>query len=145
MTSSATAAPRPRRGLRVVIRVPHGWVPSFKLLDSYVANAYLRVLVLSFSGMLGIFYIASFIDWSDNLFKGQATGQQLAQFMWYSTPQYIYYVLPLSALVATLVTIGLLTKSSELIVMRACGVSLYRTALPLVLFAPIMWSSTRRG
>ena len=33
---------------------------------------------------------------------------------------------------AALVTIGLLTKNSELIVMRACGISLYRTALPLV-------------
>jgi LPS export ABC transporter permease LptG len=94
--------------------------------------------------MLGIFYIASFIDWSDNLFKGQATGRQLAQFMVYSTPQYIYYVLPLSALVATLVTIGLLTKSSELIVMRACGVSLYRTALPLVLLA-LVWSGALFG
>jgi LPS export ABC transporter permease LptG/LPS export ABC transporter permease LptF len=130
-----------RRGARVVIRVPHGWVPSFKLLDSYVSRAYLRVLLLSFCGMLGIFYIGCFIDWSDNLFKGQATGQQLASFMWYSTPQYVYYVLPLSALVATLVTIGLLTKSSELIVMRACGVSLYRTALPLVIFS-LAWSGS---
>jgi LPS export ABC transporter permease LptG/LPS export ABC transporter permease LptF len=128
-----------RRGVVVVIKVPHFWLPRFKLLDGYVAKAYLRVLALAFSGMLGIFYIATFIDWSDNLFKGQATGAQLSQFLWYSTPQFIYYVLPMSALVATLVTIGLLTKSSELIVMRACGVSLYRTALPLVVFA-MVWS-----
>ena len=38
-------------------------------------------------------------------------------------------------LVATLVTIGAMTKNSELVVMRACGVSLYRTAVPLLLFA----------
>jgi LPS export ABC transporter permease LptG len=37
--------------------------------------------------------------------------------------------------VATLVTIGVLTKNSELIVMRACGISLYRSSLPLLLFA----------
>jgi len=36
---------------------------------------------------------------------------------------------------ATLVTVGLLTKNSELIVMRACGISLYRSALPLLLFS----------
>ena len=90
------------------------------------------------------FYIGSFIDWSDNLFKGQATAAQLAQYMWYSTPQFIYYVLPLSALVGTLVTIGLLTKSSELIVMRACGVSLYRTALPLLVLG-LLWSGLLFG
>jgi LPS export ABC transporter permease LptG/LPS export ABC transporter permease LptF len=140
---AADGAPR-RGGARVVIRVPYGITPSFRLLDSYVARAYLRVLLLAFCGMLGIFYIFCFIDWSDNLFKGQATGQQLAQFMWYSTPQYIYYVLPLSALVATLVTIGVLTKTSELIVMRACGVSLYRTALPLVIFS-LAWSGALFG
>ena len=31
-----------------------------------------------------------------------------------------------------LVTIGLLTKNSELVVMKACGISLYRVALPIV-------------
>jgi LPS export ABC transporter permease LptG len=38
-------------------------------------------------------------------------------------------------LVSTLVTIGVMTKNSELIVMRACGMSLYRAAAPLVLFS----------
>jgi lipopolysaccharide export LptBFGC system permease protein LptF len=57
--------------------------------------------------------------------------------MWYfifQTPQYVFYVLPMSVLVATLVTIAIMTRNSELIVMRACGISLYRTAFPLVLF-----------
>jgi len=133
----------------LVLRVPRGFVELFRLprptlLDAYVGKAYLRVLLLAFAGLLGIFYIGSFIDWSDNLFKGQATSSQLAQYMWYSTPQFVYYVLPLSALVGTLVTIGLLTKSSELIIMRACGVSLYRTALPLLVLG-LMWSGLLFG
>ena len=119
-------------------------LPRPTLLDAYVGKAYLRVLLLAFAGLLGIFYIGSFIDWSDNLFKGQATTSQLAQYMWYSTPQFVYYVLPLSALVGTLVTIGLLTKSSELIIMRACGVSLYRTALPLLVLG-LLWSGLLFG
>jgi LPS export ABC transporter permease LptG len=45
------------------------------------------------------------------------------------------YILALAVLLSALVTIGLLTKNSELIVMRACGVSLYRTAVPLMAFA----------
>jgi LPS export ABC transporter permease LptG/LPS export ABC transporter permease LptF len=142
-------APTPASRTVLVVRVPKAFaelvrLPRPTLLDGYVSKAYLRVLALAFAGMLGIFYIGSFIDWSDNLFKGQATASQLAQYMWYSTPQFVYYVLPLSALVATLVTIGLLTKSSELIVMRACGVSLYRTALPLVIIG-LVWSGALFG
>ncbi len=140
---------RPPAKVVLVLRVPKGVaelvrLPRPSLLDAYVGKAYLRVLALAFAGLLGIFYIGSFIDWSDNLFKGQATASQLAQYMWYSTPQFVYYVLPLSALVGTLVTIGLLTKSSELIVMRACGVSLYRTALPLLVLG-LLWSGALFG
>jgi len=38
----------------------------------------------------------------------------------------------MSVLLATLVTVGVLTKNSELIVMKACGISLYRMALPML-------------
>ena len=53
-------------------------------------------------------------------------------------------VLPISALVATLVTVGMLTKSSELTVMKACGISLYRVSLPLLLFS-LVWSGVLFG
>jgi LPS export ABC transporter permease LptG/LPS export ABC transporter permease LptF len=156
-TAAATSAPasslvpparattsKPARKTVVVIRVPHGVMPRVRILDGYITRLYLRVFALTFLGLLGIFYIASFIDLSDKLFKGTATGPQLVLFLWYSSPQFIYYLLPLSALIATLVTIGLLTKSSELIVMRACGISLYRVAVPLLALG-LLWSATLFG
>jgi lipopolysaccharide export LptBFGC system permease protein LptF len=59
----------------------------------------------------------------------------LLRYFFFQTPQYVYYIIPMSALVATLVTVGLMTKNSELVVMRACGISLYRAVAPLLLFA----------
>jgi len=103
-----------------------------------VSRQYLSVFGLSFISLVGIFYISTFIDLADKLFRGAATTGMLLRFFYFQTPQYVYYVIPLSALVATLVTIGLLTKNSELIVMRACGVSLYRSAAPLLLFAVLL-------
>jgi LPS export ABC transporter permease LptG/LPS export ABC transporter permease LptF len=119
----------------LVVRVPRFHLPGPRVLDTYVIRFYLRVFALAFLGMLSIFYIATFIDLSDKLFKGQTTGTAILRFFWYSTPQYVYFVLPIAALLATLVTVGLLTKSSELIVMKACGVSLYRATLPILAFA----------
>jgi LPS export ABC transporter permease LptG len=89
------------------------------------------------AALLGIFYISTFLDMADKLFRGSATGSLLLSYFYFQTPQYIYYVIPMSALVAALVTIGVMTKNSELIVIRACGVSLYRTAAPLLLFATL--------
>jgi len=59
----------------------------------------------------------------------------IGEFLFWSTPEFLTYILALAVLLAALVTVGLLTKNSELIVMRACGISLYRTALPMVAFA----------
>jgi len=109
------------------------------LLDWYVARLYIGISLLAFVGLLGIFYISTFIDLSDKLFKGQTSGALLLQYFWYATPQFVYFVLPISALVAALVTVGLLTKSSELTVMKACGVSLYRASLP-VFVSSLFWS-----
>jgi LPS export ABC transporter permease LptF/LPS export ABC transporter permease LptG len=135
--ASGTAAPVPARRVVLVIRIPHvGW-PRPRLLDLYVSRLYLSIFGLSFVALVGIFYISTFIDLADRLFRGVVTTGLLLRFFYFQTPQYVYYIIPLSVLVATLVTVGLLTKNSELIVMRACGISLYRSALPLMLFAAL--------
>jgi LPS export ABC transporter permease LptG len=121
----------------VVVRIPHIDWPRPTLLDVYVSRQYLSVFGLAFIALVGIFYISTFIDLADKLFGGRATARLMLRYFYFATPQYIYYIIPMAALVATLVTIGLLTKNSELIVMRACGISLYRSALPLVLFAAL--------
>jgi LPS export ABC transporter permease LptG/LPS export ABC transporter permease LptF len=112
-------------------------LPRPTILDRYIALTYARVFGLAAVGMAGLFYISTFLDLSDKLFKGTTTWRMLGEFMWYMTPQYIYYVLPMSVLLAALVTIGILTKNSELVVMKACGISLYRVALPMVASAVI--------
>ena len=127
--------PARRRGRVVlVIRVPHLNWPRPGLLDMYVARQYLGVYTVSFVALVGIFYIATLIDLADKLLGGVTSTGVMLRYFYFATPQYVYYIIPMAALVATLVTIGLLTKNSELIVMRACGISLYRSALPLLMF-----------
>lgn len=121
----------------VVIRFPQLNVPRPRILDLYLSGEYLRVLFLGIVSLLGLFYISTFIDLVDKLFRGEATGAMLLSYFYFRTPQFVFFVIPMGVLVSTLVTIGLLTKSGELLVMRACGISLYRTAMPLLFFALI--------
>jgi LPS export ABC transporter permease LptF/LPS export ABC transporter permease LptG len=123
------------RRVVLVIRVPHLNLPRPPLLDLYVSSQYLRVFFLGLFGLLGIFYISTFMDLADKLFRGSATTSMMLRYFIFQTPQFIYYIIPMSALVATLVTVGLMTKNSELVVMRACGISLYRAVTPLLIFA----------
>jgi len=138
---AVAAAPNgvPAKGTRivVVIKVPHVAFPRLSILDWYVLRQGLRVSVLAAAGLLALFYIASFIDLSDHLFKGRASGMDVLRYLWWATPQFTYYLVPLAVLMGALVTIGALTKNTELVVMKACGISLYRAAAPLLILAVI--------
>jgi LPS export ABC transporter permease LptG/LPS export ABC transporter permease LptF len=123
----------------VVIRIPDIRLPRVRLLDRYVSRRYLSVAMLSFFGLLVLYYIGTLIDKSERLFKGQATTAMLVEYFYHSTPQFIVHVAPMATLVAVLATIGGLTRTGELVVMRACGVSLYRVGLPLVVLS-LVWS-----
>jgi LPS export ABC transporter permease LptG/LPS export ABC transporter permease LptF len=142
----STPAARDAAGRRVVVvvRVPNlSWLLP-NILDRYISAIYLRAAALSFAALLGIFYISTFIDKTDKLLKGQATGQMILTLLGYMTPQFVYYVIPLSALLSVLVTFGLLSRSSELSVMKACGISLYRITAPLLLLS-VVWSGILYG
>jgi len=104
----------------------------FGILDRYIAFTYLRLLGLAALALGGVFYVSTFIDLSEKVFKGTGTWTMLGTFFVFMTPQYLYYIVPLSVLLASLVTVAILTKNSELVVMKACGISLYRVAVPMV-------------
>jgi LPS export ABC transporter permease LptG len=140
----AVPATQERKRIIVVVRVPRMRVPGPGILDRYVSRLYLRVVGLSFMALLGIFYIATFLDKTDKLFKGEASSGMVLQLLAYMTPQFVYYVIPIGALLSVLVTFGLLSKSSELTVMKACGISLYRAALPLIALS-LVWTLTLFG
>jgi LPS export ABC transporter permease LptG/LPS export ABC transporter permease LptF len=138
-SQAAPAARRPK--VVVVLRLPAVKLPLLPgLLDRYVSRLYLRVIGLSFLALLGLFYISTFIDASDKLFKGVATSSMVMQLLVYKTPQFIYFVIPIAALLSVLVTFGTLSRTSELTVIKACGVSLYRVAVPVVVLS-LCWSA----
>ena len=138
-SASAPPATVPQAALvrkpMLVIRLPRFRIPSPGLLDRYVTLLYLRVVGLSFLGLLGLFYISTILDKSERIFKGDASVRLLFTLLAYSTPQFVYFVIPLAVLLSALITFGLLARSSELTVMKACGISLYRAALPIVILS----------
>ena len=137
---SPTAPPVSSRSrVVVVIRIPDIQLPRPRLLDLYISRRYLGVVALSFAALLGLYYIGTVIDKSERLFKGHADGWMLASFLYYSTPQFLAYVVPMAVLFAVLATVGAMTRTGELVVMRSCGVSLYRAAVPLLVLA-LAWS-----
>ena len=138
-TAPLPAAGRPARARGaapvLVIRLPRVRFPAPGLLDRYISRIYVKIVGLSFFALLGLFYISTFLDRSDKIFKGQTNAAEIGRLLVYRTPQFVFYVIPIAALLAVLVTFGLLSRNSELTVMKACGISLYRASLSVIVLS----------
>ena len=125
----------------------------------YISREYLRVFAARRrSRCSAIFYISTFIDLADKLFRGEATTAMLLRYFYFATPQFVYYVIPMAVLVATLVTVGVMTKNSELIVharlrhqpvplggAAACSSRCWRAASLFVLQEQVLASTNREA
>jgi len=108
------------------------------ILDRYTLRKYLAIFLFVFFSLLLIFVIVTFIDRIDNIHKHNKPLALLFEYIRYRIPEFIHYILPIAALATTLLSLGLLTKFNEVTAMKACGISLYRIVLPVVLMAVLV-------
>ncbi len=114
------------KGPRLSLRFPN-------ILDRYLLRKYLLIFTLVFLALLLISIIITFFERIDNIYEHNKSIWMLLEFIRYNIPEFIHYILPVAALTATLLSLGLLTKSNEITAMKACGISLYRVILPVIL------------
>jgi len=115
------------------------WV--LQIIDMYVLRSwlfYLAVLLITFTG---IYMIFDFFQLLGDIVRNQISPELVFEYYWYLTPQVVYLMLPLSILVATLVTFGLLSKSNEITAIKSAGISLYRVSIPVLVGGGIFSAS----
>ena len=130
---AAVEAPRRR-----ALRLPRPSLRFPSILDRYIIRKYLAIFALGFCSMMAMFIIIDFFENIDEVYRHGKSIAIFLEFLWFKLPQDMYYVFPVSALIATLLSLGILTKFNEITAMKACGISLYRVALPVVLMAAVV-------
>ena len=77
--------------------------------------------------------VFTFFELLGDIVKNKIPMTRVVTYLYYLAPMLIYDSTPLSAMVAVLVTFGVMTKHNEVVAFRACGVSLHRLAVPVLL------------
>ncbi|MBW4056095.1 MAG: LPS export ABC transporter permease LptG [Proteobacteria bacterium] len=102
------------------------------ILYRYIARTWLRLLMLCLSGFVGIYLVIDLIEKIPRFLRvGGAAGDIIQYFIW-KLPEMVSRTATFSILMATLLTLGVLSRDSEIIAMRSCGVSLLKIALPML-------------
>ena len=97
-----------------------------KIIDRYIISQYLRRLVSIFGICMLIFIVQTFWLFIDDLAGKGLDFETIFKFLIYYSPKLIPIVLPLSVLLASLMTFGDLAENYEFAAMKSTGISLIR-------------------
>ena len=122
--------PRPRRaqGRNVFPRI----------LDKYVVSEFLKIFFLVLTGFVSLILVFTVFDLLKDILSHDIGWSIVGQYLINLAPSILYQTTPLAVLIAVLVTFGVLNRNSEIIAMKACGISLYRLVISIVSIAAIL-------
>ena len=110
-----------------------------KKLDLYIIRYFLAALGLTFFSLVGLYVVIHFFtNLSDFIELTQVNiAVFMPQYYFYRLPLILYQITPIILLIATVMTIAKLTRTSELIPIVASGINIYRMMQPILIVAVI--------
>jgi len=93
-----------------------------KRIDYYIASTVTVTMLLAALGLVGILSIFTLLEQVEDIENNYRIADALL-FVLLSMPRMFYEVIPYSAMIGCLAGLGQLANNSELVVMRAAGVS----------------------
>ncbi|HOP39869.1 MAG TPA: LPS export ABC transporter permease LptG [Geobacteraceae bacterium] len=108
------------------------------VLSRYITATYLKLIGLTVGSFVSIYLVIDFLEKISRFSQAHGKPQFILLYFLCKIPTIINQVMPLAVLMSTLLTLGILSRSSEIVAMQSCGISLKRIAKPLLLIAFIL-------
>jgi LPS export ABC transporter permease LptF/LPS export ABC transporter permease LptG len=134
---------RARAAAMAVTGIPNGLIEpqengvessgSFpRLIDIYLLRRFFFHFSLLMAVFIFLFEAFTFFELLDDIARHRVPFLTVVDYFRFLTPYLLYNLAPLGALVAVLVTLGVMSKNNEIVACKASGISLYRLAIPLL-------------
>ncbi|MBI4665771.1 MAG: LPS export ABC transporter permease LptG [Nitrospinae bacterium] len=104
-----------------------------KVIDRYILKEFLRIFLMSMITLLMFYEMVVFLDMVGYFVKFGATTDMVARYMIFRIPMGVFHVTPICVLLAALLSIGSMSRHSELTALKAAGLSLLRISAPVLL------------
>jgi len=107
-------------------------------LDRYIGMAYLRVLGFAVASAYLIFGLIELQALMDDVLRSQQSPALVANYFKFFAPTVLHIVLPIACLVGAIVAVTMLSRTGELVAIKASGVGMRRAVLPIVLLTVVL-------
>lgn len=121
------------RSVRLVSR---GLFP--RLLDAYVVREFFAMFLLVLASFVMLMLVFTFFELVGDIIRNHIALVTVGDYLFNLAPSMVYTITPLAVLIAALVTFGVLNRNSEIVAMKATGISLYRLVVPIVCISAIL-------
>ncbi len=106
-----------------------------QLIDRLVIGDLLRFFFYILGGFTTLFIIITLFQLLNSITKHHIEWTIVANYLFFLLPFIINYVTPLAALVAVMITFGILQRTSQVVALTASGQSIYRLAAPVIIIS----------
>ena len=104
----------------------------FRVMDRYVIRSFCFYFTLVLVVFLTLFLLVTFFELLPDIVAHHVGVSTVVLYFLFLTPQMLFFVTPLTVLLAILISMGTLTKGNEVLAVKASGISLYRLTMPLL-------------
>jgi lipopolysaccharide export system permease protein len=108
------------------------------ILDDYVLRNFVGYLLLILASFMVLTLIFTFFELLSDIIRNKIHLFTVGEYLLNVVPSLLYLVTPLAVLLGVLVTFGLMQKSNEITAMKATGISIYRTVIPILFIALVL-------
>lgn len=105
------------------------------ILTRYILREFFKLFSLTILGLLCISILIELFEKIDDFIEYHASAGTIIEYFIFYTPRVLFYGAPMAVLLSTILTLGILSRNSEIVAMRAAGVSLYSVAIPILAVA----------
>jgi LPS export ABC transporter permease LptG/LPS export ABC transporter permease LptF len=106
-----------------------------RILDEYVVREFISMFLMVLCGFVLLMLVFTFFELVGDIIRNHIALTTVGLYLINLTPSMLYTIAPLAVLIAVLVTFGVLNRNSEIIAMKATGISLYRLIVPVLAIA----------
>jgi LPS export ABC transporter permease LptG/LPS export ABC transporter permease LptF len=109
-----------------------------RVVDLYLVRIFLLYFLTTLFTCMALVYLFTFFEIVDDVVRNGIPYSLVLEYFIFLQPHFLNLMVPISILIATLVTYGSLEKTNQLTALKSCGVSIQRLAVPVFVLALLL-------
>jgi len=106
-----------------------------RVVDLYLIRMFCFYFLLTLLVCLALVCLFTFFELINDVVENDIAYLTVLNYFFFLQPHFLMLLVPISILIATMVTFGLLEKTNQIIAMKSCGISVYRLAIPIFILS----------